>query len=170
MTRLAPISILSSTSSMDPDQFRALIDEIKQSRDEVKELKREVNAVHERTTKELAQKITRSLYQFKRKAHKIQFNLNSEIEESIGAAKKELLKLTTNNEQDKGVMKKAETFLDEGLKTLEKRQKHIRVADRSEFGWATVEHYESHPLAADSDNEKRLEKAEKEAERAATKH
>ena len=154
---------------MDPDQFRALMDEIKQSRDEVKELKREVNAVHERTTKELAQKITKSSYQFKRKAHEIQFNLNSEIEESIGAAKKELSKLTTNDEQDKGVIKKAETFLDEGLKTLEKRQKHIKVADRSEFGWATVEHYESHPLAADSDDEKRLEKAEKEAERAATK-
>ena len=43
------------------------------------------------------------------------------------------------------------------------------MADRSEFGWATVEHYESHPLAADSDDEKRLEKAEKEAERAANK-
>ena len=43
------------------------------------------------------------------------------------------------------------------------------MADRSEFGWATVEHYESHPLATDSDDEKRLEKAEKEAERAANK-
>ena len=59
--------------------------------------------------------------------------------------------------------------MDEGLKSLEKWQKHIKVADRSEFGWATVEHYESHPLAADSDDEKRLEKAKKEAERAANK-
>ena len=33
-----------------------------------RELKREVNAVHERTTKELAQKITKSSYQFKKKA------------------------------------------------------------------------------------------------------
>lgn len=32
-----------------------------------------------------------------------------------------------------------------------------------------MEHYESHPLAADSDDEKRLKKAEKEAERAANK-
>ena len=44
------------------------------------------------------------------------------------------------------------------------------MADHSEFSWATVEHYESHLLAADSDDEKRLEKAEKEAERAANKH
>ena len=32
-----------------------------------------------------------------------------------------------------------------------------------------VEHYDSHPLAANSDDEKCLEKAEKEAERAANK-
>ena len=153
---------------MDPEQFRALMDEIKQSRDEVKELKREVSTVHKRTTRELAQKITKSSYQFK-KAHEIQFNFNSEIEESIGAAKKELSKVTTTNDQDKEAIKKAEIILDEGLKSLEKRQKHIQVADRSEFGWATVEHYESHPLAADSDDKKHLEKAEKEAERAANK-
>ena len=47
------------------------------------------------------------------------------------------------------------------------QQKHIKVADRSEFGWSMVGHYESHPLAEDSDAEKKLEKAEKEAERAA---
>ena len=66
-------------------------------------------------------------------------------------------------------MKKAATLLDEGLKALERCQKHIKVADHSEFGWATVEHYHSHPLVADSDDEKRLEKAEKEVERAANK-
>ena len=66
-------------------------------------------------------------------------------------------------------MKKAVTLLDESLKTLERHQKHIKVADRLEFGWATVEHYDSHPLAADSDDEKRLEKAENEAEKAANK-
>lgn len=62
--------------------------------------------------------------------------------------------------------KKAQSLLDEGLKTIGKHQKHIKVADCS----ATVEHYESHPLVTDSDDEKHLEKAEKEAERAANKH
>ena len=52
---------------------------------------------------------------------------------------------------------------------METRQKDIKVADHSDFGWSTVEHYESHPLAEDSDDEKKLEKAEKEAERAANK-
>ena len=137
--------------------------------DEGTELKREVSAVHERTTRELAQKITKSSYQFKKKAHEIQFTFNSGIEESVTAAKNELSKIASTDDQDKEAIKKAEMLLDEGLKSLEKRQKHIKVADRSEFGWATVEHYDSHPLAADSDDEKRLEKAEKEAERAANK-
>ena len=66
-------------------------------------------------------------------------------------------------------IKKADTFLDQGLKALDKHQNHIRVADHSEFGWATVEFYESNPLATDADDEKRLEKAEKDAERAANK-
>ena len=68
-------------SAMDAEQFHTLMDEIKQSRDEVKELKREVSAVHERTTRELAQKITKSSYQFKKKAHEIQFTFNSRVED-----------------------------------------------------------------------------------------
>ena len=50
---------------------------------------------------------------------------------------------------------------------MEMQQKHIKVANHSEFG-SMVEHYESHPLAEDSDDEK-SEKAEKKAERAANK-
>ena len=49
------------------------------------------------------------------------------------------------------VIKKAKTHFDQGLKAPDKRQKHIRVADHSEFGWATVEFYESHPLVTDAD-------------------
>ena len=41
------------------------------------------------------------------------------------------------------------------------------MADWSDYGWSTVKHYDSHPVAEDSDDEKRLEKAEREAERAA---
>ena len=72
-------------------------------------------------------------------------------------------------EEQKETLKRVDNFLDKGLKSLDKRQKHIKVADRSDYGWATVEHYDSHPLADNSDDEKRLDKAEKEAERAAGK-
>ena len=42
------------------------------------------------------------------------------------------------------------------MKSLENRWKHIKVADWSDFGWSTVKHYDSHPLADDSNNERRL--------------
>ena len=53
--------------------------------------------------------------------------------------------------------------LDKGAKEIAAHQKKIRIADRSEFSWATVEAYESDDLADDSADEKRMEKAEKEA-------
>jgi len=49
------------------------------------------------------------------------------------------------------------------------RQKHIQLADHSEFGWATVKYYEADQLAADSDDEKLIKKAEKEAQKKSAK-
>ena len=43
------------------------------------------------------------------------------------------------------------------------------MADRSESGWTTVKEYEEDDLASDSDDERRLFRSEKRAERAVTK-
>jgi regulator of RNase E activity RraB len=43
------------------------------------------------------------------------------------------------------------------------RQKLIRLADRSEHGWAVVPHYLADPLASDEDDEKRMKAAGKAA-------
>ena len=40
------------------------------------------------------------------------------------------------------------------------RQKHIKIADRSDNGWATVEEYVEDELADNSDDEKRLSRAD----------
>ena len=55
--------------------------------------------------------------------------------------------------------------IDEGIEMLERRQKLIKLADRSEYGWRTVEEYEEDDLAKDSDDEKRIAKAEYRAEK-----
>ena len=55
------------------------------------------------------------------------------------------------------------------MKLLAERQKLIKIADRSEYGWGVVAEYTADELADDSDDEKRLEKAEKAAERKAAK-
>ena len=39
---------------------------------------------------------------------------------------------------------------------LHERQKLIKIADRSDRGWATVDEYVEDELAEDSDDEKRL--------------
>ena len=41
------------------------------------------------------------------------------------------------------------------------------MADRSEFGWSLIAEYDADELADDSDDEKKIEKAEKAAERKA---
>jgi len=52
--------------------------------------------------------------------------------------------------------------LDEGVLALKICQKHIKVADRSRFGWGTINHYKSGPLTDDEDDEKHLHRSEKE--------
>ena len=44
-------------------------------------------------------------------------------------------------------MERAKEALKEGERLLVARQKAIRIADRSEFGWATVDEYEEDELA-----------------------
>ena len=47
-----------------------------------------------------------------------------------------------------------------GIRKLEVRQKHLKIADKyGSKGWKVVEEYQQDPLAADGNNEKRLKKA-----------
>ena len=62
-------------------------------------------------------------------------------------------------------VERAKEALKEGERLLVARQKAIRIADRSEFGWATVDEYEEDELAENSDDEKRLYRAEMRAGR-----
>ena len=56
-------------------------------------------------------------------------------------------------------LEKAKTSLEEGMTSLKIRQKHIRIADRSEYGWAAVEEYVEDELADGEDDEKRIQRA-----------
>ena len=46
------------------------------------------------------------------------------------------------------------------MTSLKTRQKHIRIADRSEYGWAAVEEYVEDELADGEDDEKRIQRVE----------
>ena len=78
-------------------------------------------------------------YDYKKKAHEEQATFNAKVQDA----------------------------LKEATDHLAERQKLIKIADRSANGWGVVAEYTADELAADSDDEKRLEKAEKAAERKA---
>ena len=70
------------------------------------------------------------------------------------AAKRELKKLTSTEAKDQTAARKVTLHLDKGLKAVAARQKHTKIADRSELSWQVVAAYESDKLASDSDDEK----------------
>ena len=60
---------------------------------------------------------------------------------------------------------KALTSANRALGAIQKRQKLIKLADKSEAGWLAVEEYESDELADNSDDEKRIKTAQDKASR-----
>ena len=64
---------------------------------------------------------------------------------------------------EKSNLEKVKSDLEEGEKSLVERQKHILLADKSEYGWNTVEEYKQHDLADDSEDEKRIYSTERRA-------
>ena len=76
----------------------------------------------------------------------------------------ELSKIKTSDPDTKEALKKAEACLEKGTESLATRHKHIRrIVDRSPFGWGTVKHYQSNPLANGPEDEKELSRSEKDA-------
>lgn len=60
---------------------------------------------------------------------------------------------------------KVKAALDAGTEVVSKRIKVIKMADKSDFGQSTVNEYLSDELTSNSDDEKRMYKAERRAER-----
>ena len=115
-------------------------------------LKRELFEEHDNISERLDKRF-KPEREFKRKTNKFQFDHNNEITASMKKAKKNLLKNPPN-------IRKAVQVLDSGIAYNDFRTKCICIADRFEGGWATVEEYLQNELASDSEDDKRLRKAE----------
>jgi hypothetical protein len=61
------------------------------------------------------------------------------------------------------------SLLQEGKAAIHGRIKLIKLADKSEHGWQTVAEYVTNELAENSDDEKRIDRAERTAEKKAKK-
>ena len=62
-------------------------------------------------------------------------------------------------------IQKAQQAIEKGTVEVKERQKLILLADQSKYGWSTVKEYKQHELAEDSDDEKKIYKAEARAAR-----
>ena len=91
---------------------------------------------------------------FNKEGNKIQYNFNAEL---LGDLNK--LQRRVSDSSSLGIISALVT-------KLIKRNKLIRIADKSPTGSSTVREYESDDLASDSDDEKRLRQAENRAMRA----
>ena len=64
---------------------------------------------------------------------------------------------------ESGNIGKAKEELNEGISLLNNRQQIVKLADKSEFGWATVQEYVCDDLADDEADASKIKKAEKRA-------
>ena len=162
------------------EKFDRLFQELRESQEETRrfrqeveqkfeasiaEVKREVNIAQARTSEDMARKIGSTSYQFKKKGHEHQYRFNCGVEEPMSLARADLSKLNPTSAEQKAALESAGANLEEGMKVLATRQKHIKIADRSEHGWGTVAHYQEDPLASSPEDEKEIERAETKAEK-----
>ena len=104
-------------------------------------------------------------YQYKKKGNEAQAKFNSEVEDAVQEAMDEL----EGEPRPSQSVERAKAALEKGAKRIAERQKLIKLADRSDFGWAVVTEYTADELADNSEDEKRIEKAEKAAEKKSVK-
>ena len=76
-----------------------------------------------------------------------------------------MVKIIPSSETGAKSLEKLKGELHQGSQAIAARQKRIKVADRSDYGWTVVEANDSDELAENSEDEKRLFRAEKAAEK-----
>ena len=103
-------------------------------------------------------------YEFRKKEHQEQYLFNAEVTDRVETAAKKLQKLALTDEKEKKIVEEALEELKEGVGTIAERQKHIPIADQSEYHWRTVEAYKSRGIADSEEDAKKLKQAEKSAE------
>ena len=88
---------------------------------------------------------------FKKKANEDQFRFNAKIQDTLEETKAAV---------QANAMDKVKDSLQKGEDLLKECQKHALLADKSEYGWSTVQEYKKSEIADDSDDEKKMLKAD----------
>jgi phage terminase small subunit len=99
---------------------------------------------------ELKGKAEKDVIKLKFKGNQKQYEINAKLEVILT----DISKANEQNNQER-----VSKLVDEAKALIHRRQKLIKIADRSKDGWRVVEEYESDDLASNSEDEKRLRKA-----------
>ena len=138
-----------------------ILEAMRKMQDEILAVRRGQEEAAERSER----RARKESYTFKRKGNELQFQFNDRVADKVAAAAVAIGKAEPASGSSKALLDRAEKELKEGMNLLIHRQKVIKLADRSEAGWTVVEEYEGDDLADDSEDERRMEKAEGKAEK-----
>ncbi|CAG2242226.1 unnamed protein product [Mytilus edulis] len=123
-------------------------------RKDISELKHEVHGSTVAVASQVKKLKTESQYIWKYEGNKVQFLLNTEFLEDLTQA----IWAIDNSKTDY-----ARETITEVIDKIKRRNKLVKIADSSEGGWETVRQYESNPVASNSDDENKINKAESRA-------
>ena len=148
------------------DALSVILDEMKRSErrmeDRLKQMEEQMHASQEEAVQKAAKKAKREkAYSFKKKGHQEQNDFNERVWVCLEEARDEISKRPL----EQSALDKAKRAVDEGLRLISERQKLVKIADRSEYGWGVVAEYQADKLASGSDDERKFEKAERATEK-----
>ena len=156
-----------STTEEKLDSLLKTVSDLKDSQHDLdtklKKLEKDVAAAQQDATERALRKAKQGrLMEFKRKGHQEQFEFNELVEDHLEAASKKIKKIAAPGDSDsKKFLKEALEELQEGINMVAERQKHIRIADQSEYHWRTVEAYKVGALGDSDEDVKKIKEAER---------
>ena len=111
------------------------------------QLKMDEAAGQENATQRIVKKLKQDqTFVFRKKGNKKQYIFNDNVKDQIVATAKQLELMNLPKGPQREANDKAKEELKQGLDMIAARQKRIKVADRSKYGWATVGEYEQNQL------------------------
>ena len=136
-------------------EFRSYLLTLDQKLDNLKTDVEESTSSNKSTTFRLSKKLLNlgSLRKIKSKGNRIQLEFNISLLENLEEA------LDPSNREPIIAKQK----IQEAIANLEKRNKLVKLADKSEVGWAIADEYQKDQLASNSEDDRKIRKAKKAA-------